>query len=559
VTDNGGTDTATRTVTVAPGNGSEWRTYRADVAHSGTTPAPGITHNVTREWRSLLDSEPMGTVNTNGTLYVGTAAGEVRAVDRRTGRLLWTADVGARARTPAVSAGAGRVLVTTSAGRLYALDADTGQLRWEYDTGDKRTAAPTATDSTVYVATRVNDYDDDGAVHAVDLHTGAGEWHKRFGDRPVHSPVTVGETRIYVATRRSDGSNGRVYALDRRTGSGRWSRTFGQQFNAAPALSGGTVYVGGTGGDLFALDGASGDTVWTQDVRKGLSVGVTVTDERVYVPNGSSVAALARENGTVQWRSRGLAATLTTPVTAAGNTLIVGADSGQRVFALDRFDGSTRWTHYTGRVRAAPLAGAGWVAYGAGSSVHLLTGGTGAPTAAFRATPTRPERGEPVRLNASRSFDPDGSVTSYEWDVDSDLAYELAGPTVTHAFETAGTHPIRLQVTDADGVSDTVQRRLRVPDRTAPTPALTANATVATVGQPVRFSTADSTDNLAITNTTWYVNGARQEETGRTLDRAFDSPGNYTVVVKHADPGNNTATAFTTVSRCLSWTAWVRT
>ena len=78
-------------------------------------------------------------------------------------------------------------------------------------------------------------------------------------------------------------------------------------------------------------------------------------------------------------------------------------------------------------------------------------GGSGnqSPTAGFTlnadtgATPFR------VRLDASESRDPDGTITRYVWDFGDGTTAE--GATVTHIFHTQGTHRIRLRVYDDDG------------------------------------------------------------------------------------------------------------
>jgi len=64
--------------------------------------------------------------------------------------------------------------------------------------------------------------------------------------------------------------------------------------------------------------------------------------------------------------------------------------------------------------------------------------------------------GETITLDGSGSYDSDGSIVSYEWDLDNDGQYDDAsGVTPTYSWSTPGTHPISLKVTDDDGLTDT--------------------------------------------------------------------------------------------------------
>ncbi|WP_251954800.1 PKD domain-containing protein, partial [Salinibacter ruber] len=80
------------------------------------------------------------------------------------------------------------------------------------------------------------------------------------------------------------------------------------------------------------------------------------------------------------------------------------------------------------------------------------------PTAAFEATPSVPEVGQEVTLDASGSSDPDGQVQSYEWDFDDDGQAEATGQTASTSFSSAGDKPVTLTVEDGDeATGDTTQ------------------------------------------------------------------------------------------------------
>lgn len=77
---------------------------------------------------------------------------------------------------------------------------------------------------------------------------------------------------------------------------------------------------------------------------------------------------------------------------------------------------------------------------------------TTVPRAQFTPTTTGPTTGENVTFDASESYDPDGTIVSYEWDF-GDGAIG-AGMVTAHSYDTEGSYTITLQVTDDDGLSD---------------------------------------------------------------------------------------------------------
>lgn len=74
---------------------------------------------------------------------------------------------------------------------------------------------------------------------------------------------------------------------------------------------------------------------------------------------------------------------------------------------------------------------------------------------------------EEFTLDGSDSYDPDGTIAGYVWDVDDDLVFELIGMEQTHSFSEVGAHYIHLKVTDDDGLTDVDSIRVMVTE--APT------------------------------------------------------------------------------------------
>ena len=91
-----------------------------------------------------------------------------------------------------------------------------------------------------------------------------------------------------------------------------------------PAVVEGVVYVGGDGGDVYALDAASGEERWKTTVGRTWST-PAVADGDVYVQTMDGVlACLDRESGDVRWHSS-TPASWCSPV-VAGDLVHVAAD-----------------------------------------------------------------------------------------------------------------------------------------------------------------------------------------------------------------------------------------
>jgi hypothetical protein len=106
------------------------------------------------------------------------------------------------------------------------------------------------------------------------------------------------------------------------------------------------------------------------------------------------------------------------------------------------------------------------------SPSHTFTVDT-APRASFGYTPSSPLTGDTITL-FSTSSDPNGALTSLEWDLKDDGKFaDATGPTATVSFATAGPHRVLLRATNAKGASTVAEAIIRLAWRPiSPTPVV---------------------------------------------------------------------------------------
>ncbi len=82
------------------------------------------------------------------------------------------------------------------------------------------------------------------------------------------------------------------------------------------------------------------------------------------------------------------------------------------------------------------------------------------PVALFTTTPSTPSVGTTISLNATSSYDPDGSIVSYQWDLNGDGVNDSSGAVVQVRYLNAGLAVVRLTVIDNSGLSSSISKTI---------------------------------------------------------------------------------------------------
>ena len=205
-------------------------------------------------------------------------------------------------------------------------------------------------------------------------------WTYNTGDQVYSSPAVAGGT-VYVG-----GEDGNVYALGAATGHVLWSYTTGAPVDSSPAVAGGTVYVGSWDDKVYALGAATGQVLWSYTTGAEVDSSPAVAGGTVYVGSDDDrMYALDASTGHVLWSYTTGGPVDDKPAVAAG-TVYIGSDDG-KVYALDAATGHLLWTYATGsptppfigaQVTSSPAVAGGTVYVGSdGGKVCALDAATG--------------------------------------------------------------------------------------------------------------------------------------------------------------------------------------
>ncbi len=266
---------------------------------------------------------------------------------------------------------------------------------------------------------------------------------------------------------------------------------------------------------------------------------VQVSTGAVAVAGGAHHSYALRADGTVQSWGRNYRAELgdgtstdrRSPVQVLGVTDAVSVGSGRDHGIAVLGDGTVRtWGHNasgqlgdgttTNRNRAVVVPGmTGASKVGGGGAEHsVVLVGDGEPqdlppTASFTSSCVQLD----CTFDGSDSSDPEGSPLSHAWDFGDGGTATAA--VVGHTFAGAGTYTVRLTVTDAGGLTDTLTRQVTV--SSDPSGAVTfraaASTNVSTITPSVRVpATVQAGDTLVLVATT-NRNATMTTPTGWTL------------------------------------------
>jgi outer membrane protein assembly factor BamB len=245
-----------------------------------------------------------------GVIYVYDTDGHVNALRAGGGRS-WSVSLApegerSHAAGGGVAASGSAVFVATGFGELVALDAATGSKIWSHELGAPAYSAPTAAGGLVFVVSATN------VLFAINQSDGSEAWQypgipETAGVLSAASPAVSGNTVVVPY------SSGEVIAFDAATGKLKWAdavvrstRTLAvsglNDVAASPVIYGGVVYATGVSGRTIAVSLESGERLWEQNIGSASTPAVS-GNALFLIDLSDNLIAVDRASGSVFWQT----------------------------------------------------------------------------------------------------------------------------------------------------------------------------------------------------------------------------------------------------------------
>jgi outer membrane protein assembly factor BamB len=371
------------TTRVAAATPDDWATFHGDLQHHGVSPdvfpAASTASSLSLKWKTAVPGSTSGLLGSPAVVYNSTLGkylvyeasqgthSTLMAIDASTGSAVWSTPLSGSVRDSAAVSG-NTVYIASHDQRLYAINATTGQIDCTYMTTGMIEASPVVgnvdgTGDVVFFGDigqgeKVN-AGHEWAINGVGNVNGECTLKWSFNN----FAVTTGGTRTgsWSSPALVQDASGRwldvfgttnpdnaVYALDAATGAELWHYTTttkgDSDVGAGPTISSpgvngfadGVVYIDGKDQVEYALDLATGASLWQFNLKKNAGSGAkaictaALVGTNLIITYNEYVYDLNAVTGALTWRSQstGTAAFIASPAVsgAAGDQVILAGD-----------------------------------------------------------------------------------------------------------------------------------------------------------------------------------------------------------------------------------------
>lgn len=291
--------------------------------------------------KSALSTPPVASKTTVFTLD---SEQQIVATDIASGNTKWRKKLKGLTKRDKAALGGGlavegdSLIVASGFGYVTALDASTGDEKWKNTMNAPMTGAPTIKDGRIFVESNNNE------IFALALDSGEIEWSDqaisetaRVLGSPspaavedfVIAPFSSGEVIAYLA------SNGRRLWTDAISSAGRFTPISEiNDIGSRPVLAGGLVFASSQSGITIAIDGRSGQRIWTAQI--GSVQPPAVTGQHMFVlGTDGQLACIDSTSGQAYWivqlrqfekeKKKKKRISYSGPVIASGRVLVVAS------------------------------------------------------------------------------------------------------------------------------------------------------------------------------------------------------------------------------------------
>lgn len=274
--------------------------------------APEIKRLWTARVRGGNERERLGAppVVADNKLFVVDTQATIHAFAADTGRKLWSTPVaeGKKNRESRFGGGVsyddGKLFASDGLGDLVALNAADGKIVWRVKPGGPLRGAPTVANGAVYVLSQDNQF------YAVSQTTGETLW-TQLGTLESQGVFGVGAPAAGRGTVVVGFSSGELNAYRYENGRVLWQDQLSRtsittsvsslaDIDASPVIDNNRVYAVGAGGRAVALELATGQRVWEQNIAS-ISTPWLAGEWLFVMSDDGRLISLSRANGKVRW------------------------------------------------------------------------------------------------------------------------------------------------------------------------------------------------------------------------------------------------------------------
>ena len=221
-------------------------------------------------WRKQLSGPIDGCLSfARSKIFVGDTNGTLYALNARDGSEIWKYKARSEWLAP-VATPRDYVVAQSSDSLVVALSESTGKELWQFShRGDEKMSVRGTSSPAVFANTDVLVGFSDGFAVSLSLATGAAQWEKRLRVKErfydIEGSPLVDELSVTFST-----YDGRTVRLNRLTGETEW--TFGVGSYGGFLVEGDTLYFSGLDGVFYALDKNLGAVKWTVSIEGGFGL-----------------------------------------------------------------------------------------------------------------------------------------------------------------------------------------------------------------------------------------------------------------------------------------------
>ena len=320
-----------------------------------------------REISTARSGITSGLAISGNAILFGTETGEIYAINKNSGQMMWSYRVSNTVRgTPAISGG--NAIFADGEGLVTCLRVSDGAFMWQSLPVTSDSVSSTMNDGVTVGEGMVFFTRDDGNLYAVSAKNGSTQWTFPGGVQRVRVAPGYGENCVFLA-----GYDGKLDFISPNNGKRFSGGGAGGAINT-PVVANGNVYFSAWDGSVQSVKIKGVVPQWHVKVADVVTTSPAVANNLVVVGTGrGSVVAINAKNGQILWNtdlSRETGADISSNIVIYGG-LVYAANSNGTLYALDANTGAVRANVNLGNYPHIAVDG-GTVYASGGSTLYVL-------------------------------------------------------------------------------------------------------------------------------------------------------------------------------------------